>query len=111
MNSANRADDPSLILARLDQIESYLQRLINLSSDSMGFEERREKVEAEWVDSATFCRIAGIRNQNSLSYFMSKGVFTNNAIRNVGTVKKPRYRFHRRKAVDEFLNRSQLQLP
>jgi hypothetical protein len=39
---------------------------------------------------------------------MSKGVLEGDAIRNIGSVKQPRYRFHRRKAVDQFLNRNPL---
>jgi hypothetical protein len=39
---------------------------------------------------------------------MSKGVIRGDALRNIGTIKRPRYRFHRRKAVDQFLNREPL---
>jgi hypothetical protein len=36
---------------------------------------------------------------------MSKGVIRSDALRNIGTAQRPRYRFHRVKAVDQFLNR------
>ena len=107
------AVDHAGILARLDTIEASLrQLLLTLSTQPIGGEQRKEDEDrADWVDSTTFCRLAGIKNHNSLSYFMSKGVFTNKTVRNIGTIKKPRYRFHRHTAVDEFLNRSKLQLP
>ena len=102
------------ILARLDTIEEKLRRLLQVvSAEPLGNGQRHDDVEdrSDWVDSTAFCRLAGLKNHNSLSYFMRKGIFTNKSVRNVGTVKKPRYRFHRRIAVDEFLNRSQLHLP
>ena len=108
------AADHAGILARLDMIEVNLRQLmLTLAAGRVGGEQRKGEVEegSDWVDSTAFCRLAGIKNHNSLSYFMSKGIFTNKSIRNIGTVKKPRYRFHRRMAVDEFLNRSKLQLP
>jgi hypothetical protein len=105
--------DHTSILVRLDLIEVSLRRLELAIIDNSNKECREENVEdrADWVDSTAFCRLAGIKNHNSLSYFMSKGIFTNKSIRNIGTPKRPRYRFHRRIAVDEFLNRSKLQLP
>lgn len=106
--------DDASILARLDTIEASLrQLLLTLSAKPVGWEERKAEADdiSDWVDSTMFCRLAGIKNQNSLSYFMSKGIFTNKSIRNIGTVRRPRYRFHRRMAVDEFLNRSKLELP
>jgi hypothetical protein len=108
--------DHASILARLDLIESGLRRLtltLAAASEPVGGEHRQTDAEdrSDWVDSTAFCRLAGIKNQNSLSYFMSKGIFTNKSIRNIGTAKRPRYRFHRRMAVDEFLNRSKLHLP
>ena len=108
------AVDHAGILARLDTIEASLrQLLVTLSAQPVGGEQRNGETEdrADWIDSTAFCRLAGIKNHNSLSYFMSKGIFTNKTVKNIGTVKRPRYRFHRRTAVDEFLNRSKLQLP
>jgi hypothetical protein len=108
------ATDQAAILARLDMIEVNLRQLmLSLSAGRGGSEQGKTEVEeiCDWVDSTAFCRLAGIKNHNSLSYFMSKGIFTNKSVRNIGTVKKPRYRFHRRMAVDEFLNCSKLQLP
>jgi hypothetical protein len=108
------AIDEAGILNRLDKIEATLGALLRvLAAHPASGDPRNEETEdrADWVDSTAFCRLAGIKNHNSLSYFMSKGIFTNKTVRNIGTVKRPRYRFHRRAAVDEFLNRSKLQLP
>jgi len=111
----NEPSTDLLISDRLEGIEKCLQRLTELIQERTVQEKRTAEDSsddrADWVDSSAFCRIAGIKNPNSLSYYMAKGIFTNKSIRNIGTVKKPRYRFHRRVAVDEFLNRSQLRLP
>jgi hypothetical protein len=51
--------------------------------------------------------IVGLRDTKALTYQMSKGIIHGPAIKNIGTAKRPRYRFHRTKAVDQFLNRAQ----
>lgn len=110
MNGVDQTD----ILSRLDSIEASIRQLmVTFASEVSRGGQRHTEVEvlSDWVDSTTFCRLAGIKNHNSLSYFMSRGIFTKASVRNIGTVRRPRYRFHRRSAVDEFLNRSQLQLP
>lgn len=61
--------------------------------------------ETEWVDSREFCRLVGLKDPKALTYQMSKGVIQGNALRNIGTPKRPRYRFHRSRAVDQFMNR------
>lgn len=85
------------ILARLDAIEGHLERLIRLYNGAP---------DSEWLTSTDFCRLVGLKDTKALTYQMSKGLFTPEAVRNIGTVHRPRYRFHRRKAVDQFLNRS-----
>lgn len=67
--------------------------------------------ESEWVDSKTFCKLVGLPNTKALTYQMSKGVIQGKAIRNIGTVQRPCYRFHRKFAVDQFLNRSAAKSP
>lgn len=85
------------ILNRLDVIEGHLENLLRLHSPTP---------EGDWVDSEEFCRLVGLKSTKALTYQMSKGIFDKTAIRNIGTVKRPRYRFHRTKAVKQFLNRS-----
>jgi hypothetical protein len=85
------------ILNRLDDIERMLEKLIRASAAAP---------EHDWVDSKEFCRLVGLHDTKALTYQMSKGVIRGDALRNIGTVQRPRYRFHRTKAVDQFLNRS-----
>lgn len=84
------------ILNRLDALERNLAALIQ----SQG-----APPESDWVDSKEFCRLVGLKDTKALVYQMSKGILHGPAIRNIGTVQRPRYRFHRTKAVDQFLNR------
>ena len=63
-----------------------------------------ESLTSDWIDSAAFIAKAGIKDRSSLSYYVQKGIFDNKALKNIGTIKKPRYRFHRLNAIDQFLN-------
>lgn len=84
------------ILNRIDTLERKLDMLLNAV----------QAPESDWVDSTEFCRLVGLKDTKALTYQMSKGIIHGPAIRNIGTPKRPRYRFHRTKAVDQFLNRS-----
>lgn len=84
------------VLNRIDALERTLVALI---------EAQRPAPESDWVDSKEFCRLVGLADTKALTYQMSKGVIHGPAIKNIGTAKRPRYRFHRTKAVDQFLNR------
>jgi hypothetical protein len=89
------------VFERIHLLEEKLSELLALQS----------KADAQtnaWLDSEAFCAAVGIKNKVSLHYYMSKGVIHGDAIRNIGTVKRPRYRFHRVKAVNQFLNRTVL---
>ena len=87
------------VLARLHLIEEKLTELISL-------QEQAATEKATWIDSKTFCAAVGIKDKVSLHYYMSKGIIHGPAIRNIGTARRPRYRFHRVKAVNQFLNRT-----
>lgn len=78
-------------------MQEQLDRLIRLQGGSP---------ENEWVTSTDFCRLVGLKDTKALTYQMSKGIIHGDAIRNIGTPRRPRYRFHRVKAVSQFLNRS-----
>lgn len=85
------------ILNRLDALERTLVDLITRAPALTP--------ESEWVDAKGFCRLVGLADPKALQYQMSKGVIHGDALKNIGTVKRPRYRFHRIRAVDQFLNR------
>jgi hypothetical protein len=84
------------ILNRIDALERTIVALL---------EATRSAPESDWLDSKEFCRLVGLRDTKALTYQMSKGIIHGPAIKNIGTAKRPRYRFHRTKAVDQFLNR------
>lgn len=94
------------ILARLEIIEFKLSRLLEAQFTREG--QFTSEAQGEWIDAKAFCRLVGLKDTKALSYQMSKGVPAGDAVRNIGTVRRPCYRFHRRRAVDQFLNRSQL---
>lgn len=56
-----------------------------------------------WLDSTEFGKLVGL-NTDQLGYQIRKGRIGGDCMRNVGTVRRPRYRFHREKAADQFLN-------
>lgn len=85
-----------VILNRLDSMERYLASLI---------QSQQVPQQCEWLDSKEFCRLVGLKDTKALMYEVSKGVIRGDAIRNIGTIKRARYRFHRVKAVDQFINR------
>ena len=87
-------DDRTEVLYRLSRIESILETLC-----------RAQEQHSEWITSEEFCRLVGIK-MNQLSYYMSKGTPCGTAVHNVGTPGRPRYRFHRKHAVDQFLSRA-----
>jgi hypothetical protein len=84
------------VLNRLDALERNLVALIQANQPAP---------ESEWLDAKTFCRLVSLRDSKALMYEMSKGVFGPSAVKNIGSIKRPRYRFHRTKAVDQFMNR------
>lgn len=86
------------VLLRLDHIEQLLYKLTSALAP--------EESESDWVDSREFCRLVGLKDTKALTYQMSKGILRPDALRNIGTIKRPWYRFHRRLAVDQFLSRS-----
>ena len=86
--------DADVILTELGEIKRLLREL------------QTGRPESDWVDSAEFCRLVGLKDTKALVYQMSKGVLHGEAVRNIGTARRPRYRFHRTKAVNQFLSRT-----
>lgn len=84
------------LLARIDGIERKLDRLL---------EAQYGMPKSDWIDARELCRLVGLRDPKSLMYLMSKGAPSGDAVRNIGTAKRPRYRFHRTKAVDQIMKR------
>jgi hypothetical protein len=91
LNLRPDADERTEILYRLTRIEAILDNL--------------SRSQVEWINSEEYCRLIGIAPKQ-LTYYMSKGVPGGDAVRNIGTIARPRYRFHRVTAINQFLNRS-----
>ena len=60
--------------------------------------------EHEWLSPVEFMRLAGI-SREALKYAIQKGRISGEAIRNVGTVKRHSLRYHRKLALDQYLNK------
>ena len=80
------------LMNTVDRIEKKLDAL----------EEGRS--ESEWLKPEEFCKLAGTTKEG-LRYAISKGVIHGDAIRNVGTAKRAHLRYHRTRAVDQYLKK------
>ena len=81
---------------RIDELKFALDRLLEL---------HQVKEASAWISRQDFCRNLSI-SERQMYDLIGEGVFSSDCIKNVGTVKRPRYRFHSRKATDAYLNRS-----
>ena len=61
--------------------------------------------EQKWLKTKELCKLFGCTDRH-LRNLMAEGTICGDAVRNVGTIKRPEYRFHRHKALDQFLRRS-----
>ena len=59
--------------------------------------------EHEWLSPVEFMKLAGI-SREALKYAIQKGKIHGEAIRNVGTAKRHSLRYHRKLALDQYLN-------
>lgn len=80
------------------RVERLEQLVVQLISD------KPSSVQNEWVDSQTFMELAGLRNKYHVYDLIYEGVFKD-GVKNIGTNKRPRYRFHRTQALEHLLNR------
>lgn len=81
---------------RIDTLEGMLERVL----DAVGAKE-----EAQWIERTEMAGLLGV-SLSTIAQLMAEGVFSAESLRNVGTVKKPRYRFHKTKAMNAFLART-----
>ena len=83
------------LLQRLDTIESKLMQVL------VALEQTEEDL---WITSVKACQLMSISDRQ-LTRLISSGVIHGPAIRNVGTPKSPRYRFHRQKLLSQWLKK------
>ena len=60
--------------------------------------------QSEWINSAEVLPLLGI-SERHLRMLVADGTIHGDAIRNVGTVKRARYKFHRKKVLSQYLSR------
>ncbi len=80
------------LMNAVDRIEKKLDAL----------EDQRTK--SEWLKPEEFCRLAGTTKEG-LRYAIQKGTIHGDAIRNIGTTKRANLRYHRTRAVDQYLKK------
>lgn len=68
--------------------------------------QKAEEDTSEWVSATRFREMVGLESRSALTYYIRKGVFRSNAIRNIGAGHRNTYRFHRYHAVAQFLNQN-----
>lgn len=83
------------IVSRLTSLEAKLQSLIELQAS---------KLEAEWIDRKKACELLNVSDRH-LYGLIADGTIRGDAIRNVGTAKKARYRFHRTLLLNQYHRR------
>ena len=59
--------------------------------------------EHEWLTPVEFCQVANI-SREALKYAVQKGRISGEALRNIGTPKRATLRYHRKLALDQYLN-------
>ena len=88
--------DTLLLSHRLDVIETKLDAVL------AAIDERETN---EWLTS-TQMRAAMSISDRQLTRLIQAGVISGNAIRNVGSIKSPRYRFHKSRTLNQWLSRA-----
>lgn len=84
------------LLQRLDTIESKLTQLL-VALDQAETD--------QWITSAKACQLMSISDRQ-LTRLISSGVIHGPAIRNIGSAKSPRYRFHQAKMMGQWLKKA-----
>jgi len=80
------------LLQAVDRIEKKLDSLDNSTTESM------------WITSDDFSQLVGT-SKEGLKKAVYRGKIYGDAIRNIGTAKRATFRFHRTKAVDQYLKK------
>lgn len=80
---------------RLDSIEQKLTQVL------LALEETEIE---QWITTAKACQLMSISDRH-LTRLIATGVIHGPAIKNVGTARRPRYRYHRTKMMNQWLRR------
>jgi hypothetical protein len=94
--SAIRADERAATVADIRELQARFDLLVaRLDAQE----------EQKWLKTKEICQMLGCTDRH-LRNLMAEGTIGGDAVRNVGTAKRPEYRYHRQKALDQFLRRS-----
>lgn len=88
-------EDSRRLHARLDDLERKLEAILHLVG---------QREPETWIDRRTASQLLGVSDRH-LADLVARGTIGADAVRNVGTVKKARYRFHRTKLINQYLAR------
>lgn len=88
-------DEARRLHARLDDLERKIEAILNLVS---------QREPETWIDRRTASQLLGISDRH-LGDLVARGTISGDAVRNVGTIKKARYRFDRAKLINQYLAR------
>jgi len=88
--------NPQYLLQRLDTIEAKLMQVLTALDQTET---------DQWITSAKACQLMSISDRQ-LTRLISSGVIHGPAIRNVGSAKSPRYRFHQQKMLNQWLKKA-----
>lgn len=88
--------DSRYMIQRLDVIEAKLTQVL-VALDQAETD--------QWITTATACQLMSISDKH-LMRLIASGVIHGPAIRNVGTAKRPRYRYHQKHLIDQWLKRA-----
>lgn len=92
------APDTDALLLRLDSLESKLDAVLQaLAAEGPN----------PWIDRRSTCQLLAI-SERQLLHLLREGAIGGGAVRNIGTPQRPRYRFHRRQVLEQYLSRSNL---
>ena len=94
--NSHRADERAATVADIRELNARFDLLV---------ERLNAKEEQMWLKTHDLCKLLGCTDRH-LRNLMAEGTICGDAVRNVGTVKRPSYRFHRQKALNQFLRRS-----
>lgn len=84
------------LLQRLDTIEAKLMQVLQALAQTE---------DEQWITSSKACQLMSISDRQ-LTRLISSGVIHGPAIRNVGSAKSPRYRFHQQKMLNQWLRKA-----
>ncbi len=85
--------EPAFLSHRLDVIEGKLDAVLQMLSD---------REESEWLTIKEVLPLMSVTSKQ-LSHLIASGVIQGDAIRNLGSIKKPMYRYHRSRLLNQYL--------